>query len=123
VATAKKNSSKASASASEKKVTPAKVTTKVRVIKDNKPEISTDKKSVVAEKVTKEDKKSTVKAPREKHGNYFVGAWYELRQVKWPTRRTTWGLTIAVLLFTLILMLFIVGLDALFDLLFKRIIG
>ncbi|MDN5819459.1 MAG: preprotein translocase subunit SecE, partial [bacterium] len=29
-------------------------------------------------------------------GGYFVGAWKELRQVHWPNRKSTWGLTIAV---------------------------
>lgn len=55
-------------------------------------------------------------------GGYFVGAWHELREVRWPTRRATWGLTAAVLLFSAVLGLFIIGLDLGFEQLFKRII-
>lgn len=54
---------------------------------------------------------------------YFKGAWVELRQVHWPTRRATWGLTGAVLLFSLFFVLFITSLDALFKFAFERMLG
>lgn len=54
---------------------------------------------------------------------YVKGSWYELRQVRWPNRRTTWALTLAVLLFTAFFLAFIVGLDYVFQLLFEQIIG
>ena len=38
-------------------------------------------------------------------GGYFAGAWVELRQVRWPNRRATWSLTLAVILFPLSLQL------------------
>lgn len=53
---------------------------------------------------------------------YFKGAWRELREVRWPNRAATWKLTVAVLLFTLVLTLFVVALDLLFDYLTKRIL-
>lgn len=53
---------------------------------------------------------------------YFKGAWKELRQVHWPTRRATWGLTGAVLLFSLFFVVFITGLDAGFKFLFEQIL-
>lgn len=56
-------------------------------------------------------------------GGYFKGAWVELKQVRWPTRRATWGLTVAVVLFTLFFVGMIVGLDALFKSLFEVILG
>ena len=43
---------------------------------------------------------------------YFKGAWYELKQVRWPTRRATWGLTLAVLLFSAFFVVFILLIDA-----------
>lgn len=53
---------------------------------------------------------------------YFVGAWKELRQVHWPTRRATWSLTGAVLAFSAFFVLFILLLDALFKYVFESIL-
>lgn len=67
-------------------------------------------------------------APRRRNplsaiGGYFKGAWYELRQVRWPNRRATWSLTMAVLLFTAVFTVLILLLDALFKYLFELMIG
>jgi len=56
-------------------------------------------------------------------GGYFKGAWYELRQVRWPNRRATWSLTMAVILFTAGFAILILLLDALFKYLFELMIG
>lgn len=66
----------------------------------------------------------TVRLPRwiRAIGGYFKGSWQELRQVNWPTRKATWGMTLAVMLFTLVLAVFILLLDLGFEQLFKRII-
>lgn len=53
---------------------------------------------------------------------YFKGAWAELRQVHWPTRRATWGLTVAVLGFSAFFVVFILLLDAAFKYLFEIIL-
>ena len=65
-----------------------------------------------------------VRAPRwiRAIGGYFIGSWRELRQVTWPTRKATWGMTLAVILFTLAFTLIITLLDLGFEQLFKRII-
>lgn len=55
-------------------------------------------------------------------GAYFVNSWRELRQVNWPTRKATWGMTLAVILFTFVLAAIILLLDIGFEQLFKRII-
>ena len=55
-------------------------------------------------------------------GGYFKGSYQELRQVKWPTRKATWGLTFAVILFTLFFVVVILALDYGFDQLFKQVI-
>lgn len=55
-------------------------------------------------------------------GGYFKGAWFELRQVHWPTRRATWGLTGAVLLFSAFFVVFITLLDAGFKYVFEQIL-
>lgn len=55
-------------------------------------------------------------------GGYFKGAWVELRQVRWPTRKATWGLTLAVILFSAFFVVIILLLDLLFKYLFELII-
>ncbi|OGL21936.1 preprotein translocase subunit SecE [Candidatus Saccharibacteria bacterium RIFCSPHIGHO2_01_FULL_45_15] len=56
-------------------------------------------------------------------GGYFKGAWYELKQVRWPTRKATWSLTLAVLIYTAFFMVLVLLLDALFKYLFDLILG
>jgi len=55
-------------------------------------------------------------------GRYLKGSWTELRQVRWPNRRTTWGMTAAVIFFTGFFVALIVSLDWVFNSLFKLII-
>ena len=57
-----------------------------------------------------------------KFGGYFKGSWVELKQVRWPDRKATWGMTAAVLLFTGFFAILIVLLDAGFNALFNLII-
>lgn len=94
------------AKAATKAVSPAK-TTKTKVTVKKAP---TDKQP---RKWTK---------PFRAIGGYFKGAWVELRQVRWPNRRATWSLTLAVILFSVFFALMILGLDALFTFIFKRIL-
>ena len=54
---------------------------------------------------------------------YFKGAWAELRQVRWPTRQATWGLTFAVIVFSAFFVVIIVLLDLLFKYLFELILS
>ncbi len=62
-----------------------------------------------------------IKRPDEKAG-YFLGAWHELRQVRWPNRPETWSLTLAVILFSLFFAGLILGLDYLFNELFRKVL-
>lgn len=55
-------------------------------------------------------------------GGYFKGAWTELRSVRWPNRRNTWSLTLAVLGFTAFFIVLILLVDAAFQLLFEQVI-
>lgn len=88
-----------------------------------KPEVKQKKKLGLRAKKVKTPKKQT------KIGKFFSpftgyvkGAWEELKQVRWPDRKATWGLTLAVILFSLFFLLLIVLLDTLFGQLFKMII-
>lgn len=79
-----------------------------------------NKKKVIKEKKTKKPVKAL--APFYAIGAYFKGSWHELKQVRWPDRKQTWVLTIAVLVFSLVLGTLIFLLDAGFTLLFKKFI-
>lgn len=90
--------------------------------------------STKAIKATKASKKTTksVKVAHEPSnvftqalfaiGRYFKGAWIELKQVRWPTRKATWGLTLAVILFSIFFVILILLLDALFKFVFELMI-
>ena len=81
---------------------------------------------MVSEKNEKPNKLvKTVKKPfgiLAKIGGYFKGSWTELRQVRWPNRKATWSMTVAVLLFTLFFVVLIVLLDDVFKSLFDLIL-
>lgn len=72
-------------------------------------------------KVAKTKKKRIVKALKA-IGGYFKGSWAELKQVRWPNRRSTWGMTAAVIVFTAFFVGLIVLLDFAFSQLFNLII-
>lgn len=92
---------------------------------DTQPAVST-LKQIKAPKVASKSltKKPTAKflRPFKALGVYFKGAWFELRQVHWPDRRATWGLTGAVLLFTAFFIVLILLLDLLFKYIFELIL-
>ena len=76
-------------------------------------------KATVSKKTEAKDKRPPIVAI----GQYFAGAWKELRQVRWPNRRTTWALTFAVLAFTAFFIVIIILLDYGFQWLFQRVLG
>lgn len=53
---------------------------------------------------------------------YFRNSWKELRQVTWPTRRETFRLTLAVIIFSTIFGALIAGVDFVLDKVFKQVI-
>lgn len=94
--------------------------------KTTKKKSVTSKKNTVATKVKVAEKKRrktpAILKPFTAAGRYFKGSWQELRQVRWPNRRATWALTIAVLIFTGFFTLLIVALDAGFEYILNRIL-
>lgn len=105
----------------ETKVTRIKASDTPSKKKEVKPASKATNKSTKGKK-TPERKQRKIFAPFRALGAYFKGAWFELRQVRWPTRKATWSLTGAVLLFTLLLGVLIILLDLLFKYLFELII-
>lgn len=61
--------------------------------------------------------------PLRATADYFKGAWYELRQVRWPNRKATWSMTAALLIFTAFFVVLILLLDGLFKYVFQLILG
>ena len=87
------------------------------------------KKSGKKTTATKSVEKTPKNKPRRKVYNpfaafvgYVKGSWSELRQVRWPDRRATWGMTLAVIGFTLFFSVIILLLDSLFQILFKDLL-
>lgn len=108
--------------------------TKVTRIKATDTKKATSKAEKVAKpgKVTKNKVAKVKKVRKPRLGKigkffapitgYFKGAWLELKQVRWPNRRSTWGLTLAVILFSAFFIVLIVLLDTFFKYIFELII-
>ncbi len=56
-------------------------------------------------------------------GRYLRDSWREIRQVRWPNRKLTWKMTLAVLIYCAIFIVFIVLLDMLFTFIFNLLIN
>lgn len=56
-------------------------------------------------------------------GKYFTESWQELKLVRWPTRKETWKMTVAVLIFSIAFVILVVLLDGLFNWIFTTILG
>ena len=54
---------------------------------------------------------------------YLRDSWREIRQVRWPNRKTTWKMVLAVIIYTAIFMVIILLLDMFFTWLFNIILG
>lgn len=101
--------------------------TKVTRISASDTKVAKSTKATAKTTPAKTTKKKRVDQ-EEKNGifrrffGYFAGAWYELKQVRWPTRRATWSLTAAVLGFSAFFVIFILLLDAGFKYLFEQLL-
>ena len=117
-----------------KKVTP-KSNTKPKAKPNTKPSTktpkTTDTKVKQATKSPLKPAKPLKKAltplaflgkPFIKLGRYLKNSWREIRQVRWPNRKTTWKMTFAVLLYTAFFILLILVLDIFFSFVFNNIL-
>ena len=90
-----------------------------------KVEKTTVTKVVKQPKTTKTGKKSPLKTifkPLILFGRYLRDSWYELRQVKWPSRKATWSMTFAVIIYAALLLALVLLLDNLFDWVVKLLV-
>ena len=116
-----------SSSKKEEKSEPT-ITRKKVVVKDKKSEKT---KRDILKKAEKQigKSKSTEKKPFILFRpfvalfRYLHNSWLELRQVRWPNRKATWKMVLAVLVYCLIFVVIISLLDLFFGWLFKLILG
>ena len=104
------------------------ITRKKVVVKDKKSEKAKRKDQKAAEKKVAADKNTEKKPfilirPFVYLGRYIRDSWRELRQVRWPNRKATWKMVLAVLIYTAIFVIFISLLDLFFTWLFNLILG
>ena len=104
------------------------ITRKKVVVKDKKSEKNKRKEAKAAEKKVSEGKKSGKKPfilfrPFVYLGRYIRDSWRELRQVRWPNRKATWKMVLAVLVYTALFVVLISLLDLFFTWLFNLILG
>ncbi len=98
-----------------------------------KEEQKIDKKAErKAEKVKRKTEKRELRAGKKPFilfrpfialGSYLKNSWLEMRQVRWPNRKATWKMVLAVFVYVLIFGGFLLLLDVLFDLLFNKLLG
>lgn len=99
-----------------------------------------DKKSKKSEKAKKKEQKKAEKAAKKAAknngkkvfilfrpfvalGRYLRDSWKEIRQVRWPNRKATWKMVLAVFVYTALFMVIILLLDLLFRFIFGLILG
>ena len=124
----KANDSKSSEEQSEEPT----ITRKKVVIKDkkeSKADKKADKKALKAEKKAEKAKAREGKKvfilfrPFAAFGRYMRDSWRELRQVRWPNRKATWKMVLAVVIYTAVFVVIIVLLDLLFTFIFNKLLG
>lgn len=128
MANKKKSTAKQPAAKKDESVVRIKAGTSTPAKKETTKKADTVKTTVVAEKPAKAPKVRSKSRIRGLGifgaiGGYFKGAWFELRQVRWPNRRATWSLTGAVLLYSAFFVILVLLLDALFKYMFDVILG
>lgn len=112
---------KANDSVAKAEETAAPITRKKVVLKDEKAARREAKVLAKAERRA-EKKPFLLIRPFVYLGRYLKEAWAELRQVRWPNRKATWKMVVAVLIYTAIFVVFITVLDLFFSWLFNLII-
>lgn len=104
------------------------ITRKKVAIKDKKTEKAKAKNIKKAEKAEKKASKKSEKKPFilirpfVALFRYLHNSWLELRQVRWPNRKATWKMVLAVIIYTLLFMAIIGLLDLFFGWLFGLIL-
>lgn len=122
----------ASKETKEEEQTP--ITRKKVVVKDKKLEKSNRKEARKEAKIAKKEAKKEAKENGEKKPfilfrpfvalfRYLRDSWREIRQVRWPNRKATWKMVLAVLVYTALFVVVITLLDLFFTWLSGVVLG
>lgn len=98
---------------------------KVETPKTPKPEVKHTEKTKKSTKVVEQGAKKTpaIFRPFIRFGAYVAASFRELRLMRFPNRKTTWKMTLAVIVYALIFFIFIALLDAFWGTVFQKILG
>ena len=104
------------------------ITRKKVVLEDKKTKKSAKIAAKEAKKAEKKAKESGKKPfilfrPFCAIGRYFRDSWREIRQVRWPNRKTTWKMVLAVAIYAAFFLILITLLDMLFSYIFNIILS
>ena len=105
------------------------ITRKKVVVKDKKLEKINRKETKKAEKLAKKQSSSKERKPFilirpfVYLGRYLRDSWRELRQVRWPNRKATWKMVLAVIVYTALFMIIITLLDMFFSWIFSLLLS
>ena len=95
-----------------------------KVVEEAKPTVVEESKKTTKSKKAKSTKKPFVLfRPFIALGRYLKESWQEIRQVRWPNRKTTWQMVLAVFAYTALFIIIIMLLDAVFTVLFNLLLG
>ena len=113
----------------------AEVTRKVTVkAKNSENKKVRAKQAAAAKKAEKAERKAAKEAEAEKKkvfilfrpfvaiGRYVRDSFREVRQVRWPDRKSTWKMTLSVIIYVVLIAAAIMLLDALFTFLFNKLL-
>ena len=129
---AKDDSAKSKADKSEDAEITRKVSIKAKNSENKKARAKVDAE---AKKAAKAEKKAAKKAAKEGKkvfilfrpfvaiGRYIKESFQEVRQVRWPDRKSTWKMTISVVLYVLLVAAIIMLLDAFFTFIFSQLLS
>lgn len=114
----------------------AEVTRKVSVkAKNSENKKAKAKAAAKAKEIDAREKKAAKKAEGEDKkvfflfrpfvafGRYVRDSFREIRQVRWPDRKSTWKMTLTVILYVVLIAVIIMLLDALFTFLSNKLLG
>ena len=108
----------------------APITRKKAVVKDKKQDKIKAKEARKAERQAKKAEKAAENKkifilfrPFVALFRYLRDSWHEIRQVRWPNRKATWKMVLAVLAYTALFVILISLLDLFFRWLFGLILG
>lgn len=104
------------------------ITRKKVVVQDKKAAKAKRREQKLAEKKLAQKNKEGKKVfilfrPFVALGHYLRDSWREIRQVRWPNRKATWKMVLAVLVYTALFVVIILLLDMFFTWLFNLILG